>query len=730
MLIGVKHHFPEPAIFIFDDRDLRLYKVDGSEVELRPQVAEFLNTLMAAYPQSVSKSDLISAVWGETNVSDQSLSLCVSEIRKALADDPRKPTYIKTIPKRGYQWLCPTTQENTSQDQAPEPIISPSIQVPEPHKPRGWQRWLSAVLITILIASAVTWIQKQKSMPNEEAIEYDGSQLVAIMPFSNQTGDQSLDWTSIGLAEMVRGNFEQIEAIETVPLERILAAQTSLDQMPDLKQASAKQAMAWCDFMRCSAVAVTQLVTDDSGYVLESRLIMRSGSETTRVARGPSLMATTSDLSQQLIKRWVPTQPITEFVDEYSDDPHLNVTYATGIHKMALEGPREALPYFESCLDQNATFHWARFKLAKCLRLLGEPDLASEHVTHLLKEAKPGTELYAEALGLMSVLCFDQTQFEQSAEYVRRALDIYADLGAHLGMSICIGQLGYIEYARDNLADAAALLEACYQMVLTTGDRLTEANVVNNLAIIEWANGNIDKSLQYNEYALTVFNKYGSQPGVALMTGNIGAISMSAGRIEAARPYLIKGLDLYRQLGDEEGLNRALLNLSILKSYDQDLTASISFANEGLEISQKIGNTHMEIQFVYLLIKLTAGMGDFTEANNLIQTFQSKVSKMTELPDLQNLFTAAAVYAHIRQGHLDKAQASYATLSVDYLNQNVQGIFLRSLLAFSKRDQADAMAAIDTAIEVADGDWKSLLTSYRDAYQQQEMPQLAFVAYN
>src|SRR5208283_3558867 len=35
------------------------------------------------------------------------INFCVKEIRAALGDDPEKPRYIETIPRRGYRFIAP-----------------------------------------------------------------------------------------------------------------------------------------------------------------------------------------------------------------------------------------------------------------------------------------------------------------------------------------------------------------------------------------------------------------------------------------------------------------------------------------------------------------------------------------------------------------------------------------------------------------------------------------------
>src|SRR5262249_38282854 len=54
------------------------------------------------------------AIWPETYVNPEVIKQYIRGIRKALGDDPEKPTYIETFPRRGYQFIAPVTQENAA----------------------------------------------------------------------------------------------------------------------------------------------------------------------------------------------------------------------------------------------------------------------------------------------------------------------------------------------------------------------------------------------------------------------------------------------------------------------------------------------------------------------------------------------------------------------------------------------------------------------------------------
>ena len=76
---------------------------DGREVRLRPRAMDVLTTLALAAGELVSKRDLIDAVWRTEFVSDHALTQVIAELRAALGDNARSPSFIENIPRRGYR---------------------------------------------------------------------------------------------------------------------------------------------------------------------------------------------------------------------------------------------------------------------------------------------------------------------------------------------------------------------------------------------------------------------------------------------------------------------------------------------------------------------------------------------------------------------------------------------------------------------------------------------------
>src|SRR3990170_4843069 len=86
-------------VFLAKSRELRT--VEGKAVDLRSQSAEVLSALAARPGEIVSKDALMQAVWPDTFVTDDSLTQCIADIRRALGDDAH--VIVETLPKRGYR---------------------------------------------------------------------------------------------------------------------------------------------------------------------------------------------------------------------------------------------------------------------------------------------------------------------------------------------------------------------------------------------------------------------------------------------------------------------------------------------------------------------------------------------------------------------------------------------------------------------------------------------------
>jgi DNA-binding winged helix-turn-helix (wHTH) protein len=101
---------------------------EGSIVQLRPRAMDVLACLAATAGKLATKRELIDAVWRTEFVSEHALTQVIAELRSALGDDARNPTYIENIPRRGYRLVAAVTPVEASMPRAGEVSIPFKLQ--------------------------------------------------------------------------------------------------------------------------------------------------------------------------------------------------------------------------------------------------------------------------------------------------------------------------------------------------------------------------------------------------------------------------------------------------------------------------------------------------------------------------------------------------------------------------------------------------------------------------
>ena len=79
---------------------------EDKEIPLRRKTFAVLQHLVERNGQLVTKEQLFGAVWPGTYVGEVALTICITELRKALGDDTKKPRFIETVRGRGYRFIA------------------------------------------------------------------------------------------------------------------------------------------------------------------------------------------------------------------------------------------------------------------------------------------------------------------------------------------------------------------------------------------------------------------------------------------------------------------------------------------------------------------------------------------------------------------------------------------------------------------------------------------------
>ena len=119
--------------FEFDTATRELRR-DGARVHLSPKSFDLLQILVERRPGLVTKGELQDQLWPDAVVLEANLGNAVAEIRKALGDDPKSPSYVCTVSRRGYRFAADVE------------VLGGGETRRTPLHPRWWLVWKDTIL--------------------------------------------------------------------------------------------------------------------------------------------------------------------------------------------------------------------------------------------------------------------------------------------------------------------------------------------------------------------------------------------------------------------------------------------------------------------------------------------------------------------------------------------------------------------------------------------------------
>jgi DNA-binding winged helix-turn-helix (wHTH) protein/Tol biopolymer transport system component len=137
------------------DLESRQLSRDGEPVGIGSKALDALILLVEQHERVVHKDELVRRLWPERHVSDDLLPQTILALRRVLGDNSGRPTFIATVPRRGYRFIAPVNRPAGGSAE-PEPADL-SARVPKDRKiPRlGLYAAAGAAAIAMLAAVSV-----------------------------------------------------------------------------------------------------------------------------------------------------------------------------------------------------------------------------------------------------------------------------------------------------------------------------------------------------------------------------------------------------------------------------------------------------------------------------------------------------------------------------------------------------------------------------------------------
>jgi transcriptional activator of cad operon len=187
----------------------------GTAARVEARTMRLLLCLAARAGEVVSIDDLLNQVWSDVSVSQDSVYQAVASLRRLLGDDPKRPTYIATVPRLGYRMVA------TVGPWADESNAEPTATSAQAAGAR--LKWVSsaAVCLLLMIGFLVFYKVADHNYPASAAVAGQPQNTIAVLPFLDLTEGMKEEEFADGMTE------ELIDKLSKVPGLRVPAPTSS-----------------------------------------------------------------------------------------------------------------------------------------------------------------------------------------------------------------------------------------------------------------------------------------------------------------------------------------------------------------------------------------------------------------------------------------------------------------------------------------------------------------------
>ena len=209
----------DSGLYEFDrfriDTGRRLLWSDGDSLAIPSKALDTLAYLVRHAGQTVTKDELMAAVWPDTVVEENNLNKNISALRQLLGEKPGEHRFIATVPGRGYRFVAEVSEIRDEAEYAeiaypgiPRALPGETAPYPAESRPlrirtnwRGWWRhWMAWAALGALVGTGVLigWkYLRQSSTPSPRRV------MLAVLPLKNLSGDPNQEYIVDGLTEEI-----------------------------------------------------------------------------------------------------------------------------------------------------------------------------------------------------------------------------------------------------------------------------------------------------------------------------------------------------------------------------------------------------------------------------------------------------------------------------------------------------------------------------------------------
>ncbi|MDH5356157.1 MAG: winged helix-turn-helix domain-containing protein, partial [Gammaproteobacteria bacterium] len=178
------------------DTERRLLKVADISQDVEPLVFDLLAFLLGRGDSVVSRDDLITNLWNGRVISDSAISVRINAARKAVGDNGKDQSIIKTVHRKGFKLAVPVIQvidksmKSNDDGLYANSVNSDEFQVVNPDENIPVPESLEKTIATVL--NQLPHTAPQDSKPS-----------LFVMPFKNNSDDPGQDYMGKGITDSI-----------------------------------------------------------------------------------------------------------------------------------------------------------------------------------------------------------------------------------------------------------------------------------------------------------------------------------------------------------------------------------------------------------------------------------------------------------------------------------------------------------------------------------------------
>ena len=480
----------------FDDFELdpqkRELKQDGQSVDLASSAFDCLVYLVEHRERPVGKDELIAAVWGSTEISDNLLAQTIVRLRRVCGDTADEQRCIKTLPRVGYRWMAATTVVAGQLGPQAEPAGEASVpagvvtrRVASPWRRRLW--WGVPLLLLLVVAIGVgAWRIHQR------AIKAFRQGTAVVLPAQiHATEDWS--WLRLGLMELIVGDLRGAR----VPVEGSQAVVHLLEQADKDQKAP---------FESYAQVIQPQATLDEGRWHVQLDATAANGSTLHAEAYSDNMLKAAHEANAVLLAQMGASDSDRVATEDAKEQYLLRMEAAT--HTGTLSVLRQLVDKAPPGLQRSLEFAYARAAF-HCSQ--GEYEACKSELADLLERLPERTYpvLRGRALAQQWYVFFREHKYDEGAQSLSEAIRLLKQQNNTGYLAHAYAQRGELLVMAGRVDEAEADFGHARVNYALAGDTAGALGVDDSLASLDMERGHFARALPTIRRAYDQYQRMG-----------------------------------------------------------------------------------------------------------------------------------------------------------------------------------------------------------------------------